>query len=178
MIDENDEELLDTAAATQADYDTLVSSLRQRVSELEAATASSAQRNPFQTPTVRLQPTGRGAACRGRALDLNTTPHQLTAAWLRLWRGRQGLHPCYRHFAMAVSHHVRTRLSRRCRHINARCSMLGALMGGGSSHPPASNPHSIRVGVRKTDKSKKLPMDNEFSTMEHLAKAQAGYIRQ
>ena len=30
--------------------------------------------------------------------------------------------------------------------------------------------------MRKTDK-KKLPMDNEFSTMEHLAKAQAGYIR-
>ena len=30
--------------------------------------------------------------------------------------------------------------------------------------------------MKKTDK-KKLPMDNEFSTMEHMAKAQAGYIR-
>ena len=65
-------------------------------------------------------------------------------------------------------------------------------MGGGSTHHPASlrdissqppytgnNPFglpNIKVGVRKTDK-KKLPMDNEFSTMEHLAKAQAGYIR-
>ena len=35
---------------------------------------------------------------------------------------------------------------------------------------------SSSAGTKKTDK-RKLPMDNEFSTMEHLAKAQAGYIR-
>ena len=35
---------------------------------------------------------------------------------------------------------------------------------------------SSSAGTKKTEK-KKLPMDNEFSTMEHLAKAQAGYIR-
>ena len=70
-------------------------------------------------------------------------------------------------------------------------------MGGGSSHQPPGmyvpsqhealmgsqqyngNPYgtpSVRIGVKKADK-KKLPLDNEFSTMEHLAKAQAGYIR-
>ena len=54
VIDEGDEEAPNAAAANQADYDTLVSSLRQRISELEASVASSAQRNPFQTPTVPL----------------------------------------------------------------------------------------------------------------------------
>ena len=85
---------------------------------------------------------------------------------------------------MAHSLHVRTRLNRRCKRSSARRSMEHSWGGGSSSQPSVSSVHNgnpnglqaIRIGVKKTDK-KKLPMDNEFSTMEHLAKAQAGYIR-
>ena len=193
---ERDDESGDAAADSQAEYDSLVSSLRQRVGEVEAAlraaTATRPHRNPFQTPSTFQTPTvrmGRGGGY-GRVLDLNSTPSTHSSSATTVAGSPSGPSPLLSAFCdgtlSSCAHQAEQALQ-----TQQRPSQHGALMGGGSSHQPLTGSilrtilavrttqhgtPSVRIGVKKTDK-RKLPMDNEFSTMEHLAKAQAGYIR-
>jgi hypothetical protein len=122
----------DAAAVNQAEYDSLVSSLHQRISDLESASASNTQRNScptpstFQTPTVRLQ---RGGVC-GRVLDLNSTPstHSSMATTVTGSPGASPLLSAYCGGSLPACAHQAERALQ-----SQQQRQHGALMGGGSS---------------------------------------------
>ena len=175
------ERVRQAVAANQAENNVLLSTLRQRVAALEMPPPPAVQLNPFQTPgTVRLQPGGRGCG-RGRLFDLNQTPstHSSAATTAIGSPGASPLLAAYEDGNLSSCVHQVEQAFQ-----PEQQPQLGALTGGGSNSDrdiwqAAKAAPSVSGGKASATPAsgKKASKHDEFTAMEHLAKAQVSYLR-